>query len=152
MPASLRVFLDASALFAAVWSSEGGARMVLKLGEAGATRLLASSQVLDEVEGALRRKAPEALGAFALLLDQSNIEVVPSPTDQAIHDCLAITGHRGDAGVLAAALDGPVDYFVTLDHQHFLDNPRLNGFAPFPIGTPGDFLAWFRTRWGEAEA
>jgi len=150
MPASPHAFLDASALFAAVWSSEGGARMILKLGEVGAVRLLVSSQVLGEVEGALRRKAPEALGAFALLLDRSNIEVVPLPTDEAIHNCLTITGHRGDAGVLAAALNSQVDYFVTLDRQHFLDNPRLGGFAPFPIGTPGDFLAWLRDRWGEA--
>jgi len=150
MPANPRVFLDASALFAAVWSSEGGARMILKLGEAGAVRLLVSSQVLDEVEGALRRKAPEALGAFALLLDRSNIEVIPLPTDEAIHDCLAITGHRGDAGVLAAALNGQVDYFVTLDRQHFLDNPHLSGFASFPMGTPGDFLAWYRAWLGEA--
>ena len=147
MPASLRVFLDASAMFAAVWSREGGARMILKLGEAGAVRLLVSSQVLGEVEGALRRKAPQALGAFALLLDRSNIEVVPPPTDEAIRGCLAVTGHRGDAGVLAAALNGQVDYFVTLDRQHFLDNPRLSGFAPFPLGTPGDFLAWLRARW-----
>ena len=147
MPASLRVFLDASALFAAVWSSEGGARMILKLGEAGAVRLLVSSQVLDEVEGALRRKALEALGAFALLLDRSNIEVIPSPTDETISDCLEITGHRGDAGVLAAALNSQVDYFVTLDRQHFLDNPRLSGFASFPMGTPGDFLTWLRARW-----
>lgn len=149
MPASPRVFLDASALFAAVWSSEGGARMILKLGEAGAVRLLISSQVLDEVEGALRRKASEALGIFAILLDRSNIEVIASPNDEAILGCLAVTGHRGDAGVLAAALNSWVDYFVTLDRQHFLDNPRLSGFASFPIGTPGDFLAWFRARWEE---
>ena len=150
MPANARVFLDASALSAAVWSSEGGARMILKLGEAGAACLLVSSQVLDEVEGALRCKAPEALGVFALLLDRSNIEVIPLPTDEAIRDCLAITSQRGDAGVLAAALSGQVDYFVTLVRQHFLDNPRLSRFAPFPIGTPGNFLAWFRTRWREA--
>jgi predicted nucleic acid-binding protein len=150
MPANSQVFLDASALFAAVWSSEGGARMFLKLGEAGAVRLMVSSQVLDEVEGALRRKAPEALGAFALLLDRSNIEVTSLPTNEAIRECLVVTGYQGDAGVLAAALNSQVDYFVTLDRQHFLDNPRLSGFAPFPIGTPGDFLAWFRARWGEA--
>jgi predicted nucleic acid-binding protein len=150
MPANPQVFLDASALFAAVWSSEGGARMILKLGEAGAVRLMVSSQVLDEVEGALRRKAPEALGAFALLLDRSNIEVTSLPTDEAIRECLVVTGHQGDARVLAAALNSQVDYFVTLDHQHFLDNPRLSGFAPFPIGMPGDFLAWFRAQWGEA--
>jgi predicted nucleic acid-binding protein len=150
MPANPQVFLDASVLSAAVWSSEGGARMILKLGEAGAVHLLVSSQVLDEVEGALRREASEILGAFALLLDRSNIEVIPLPTDEATRECLVATGHQGDARVLAAALNGQVDYFVTLDRQHFLDNARLSGFASFPIGTPGDFLAWFRARWGEA--
>ncbi|NIO71470.1 MAG: hypothetical protein GTN71_21185 [Anaerolineae bacterium] len=124
--------------------------MILKLGEAGAACLLVSSRVLDEVEGAPRRKAPEALGAFALLLDRSNIEVTSLPTDEAIRECLVVTGHRGDARELAAALNSQVDYFVALDRHYFYDNPRLSRFAPFPIGTPGDFLAWFRAQWGEA--
>ncbi|MGA9350178.1 MAG: hypothetical protein WBW48_15445 [Anaerolineae bacterium] len=33
--------------------------MILKLGEAGAIRLLVCPQVLDEIESALRRKAPD---------------------------------------------------------------------------------------------
>ena len=47
MPARVRAFLDTNALFAGIWSVEGGARMILKLGEAGAIRLLVSSQVLS---------------------------------------------------------------------------------------------------------
>ena len=38
MGVELKVFLDTSALFAAVHSDTGGARLILKLGEAGLYR------------------------------------------------------------------------------------------------------------------
>lgn len=145
-PAKLRVFLDTSALFAGIWSAEGGVRMILKLGEAEAVRLLASSQVLNEIEGVLRRKAPEALGLLAVLLDRSGIEVVSPPPPEMVQQAEALTGHSGDAQVLAAAWLAEVDYFVTLDRQHFLTNPALPAASPIPLGTPGDFLAWYRAQ------
>jgi predicted nucleic acid-binding protein len=144
MPARFSVFLDTSALFAGIWSAEGGARLVLRLAEVGAIRLLVSSQVLDEIERALRRKAPDTLGLLALLLDRSGIEVVPSPTAKMVLDSQALIGHPGDAQMLAAAWAAGADYFVTLDRKHFLDNQALKDNVPFPIGTPGDFLAWYR--------
>lgn len=146
MPARISVFLDTSALFAGIWSAKGGSRMILKLGEAGAIRLLVSPQVLDEIESALRRKAPDMLGLLALLLDRSGIEVVPSPMSKVVQDSQALTGHLGDAQVLAAAWVARADYLVTLDRKHFLDNQALKATVPFPVGTPGDFLAWYRTQ------
>jgi len=146
MPKKVSAFLDTNALFAGVWSAEGGARMILKLGEAGAVRLLLSPQVLAEIEGALCRKAPGSLGLLALLLDRAGVEVVPSPAPEAVSQSRALTGHQGDAIVLAAAQSSGADYFVTLDRAHFLDNPALKSAVPFPIGTPGDFLAWYRER------
>lgn len=139
-------FLDTSALFAGVWSSEGGARMILRLGEAGAIRIAISPRVLAEVEGVLRRKAPEALGALALILDRSQGEVVPEAPSDRVNDCYALTGHAGDAEIIAAAWQAAVDYFVTLDREHFLNNAAVRGAVPFPLGTPGDFLAWYRGR------
>ena len=118
--------------------------MILKLGEAGAINLLVNSTVLSEIERALRRKAPNSLGALALLLDQSGIEVASEPSEQSVRGCLSLTSHPGDAHILAAAWDVEVDYFVTLDRQHFLDNRTLIGSVPFQTGTPGDFLAWYR--------
>jgi predicted nucleic acid-binding protein len=144
MPPRVNVFLDTRALFAGIWSAEGGARMILKLGEAGAIRLLVSPQVLAEAESALRRKAPEALGLLALLLDRSRAEVVPAPTPEAIQASQALTAHPGDAQILAAAWAAGADYFVTLDREHFLDQPDLRGAVPFPLSTPSDFLAWYR--------
>ena len=55
-----KIFLDASALFAAVYSRIGGARMLLRLAEGAAVQVIVSSQVLSETEGALRRKAHPA--------------------------------------------------------------------------------------------
>lgn len=144
MPAKVRAFLDTSALFAGIWSVGGGARMILKLGEAEAIRLLVSSQVLSEIEGTLRRKAPDLLGLLALLLDRSGVEVVPLPAPEVVQKSQALTGHPADAQILAAAWAVGVDYFVTLDQKHFLANPRLKEAVPFPIGTPGDFLTWYR--------
>jgi len=146
MPAKISAFLDTSALFAGIWSATGGGRMILKLGEVGAIRLLVSTQVLDEIESALRRKAPDMRGLLALLLDRSGIEVVPSPMSKVIQDSQALTGHLGDAQVLAAAWATGADYFVALDRKHFLGNPTLRAAVPFPVGTPGDLLAWYRAQ------
>ena len=46
MGVELRVFLDTSVLFAAVHSETGGARLILKLGEAGVVSLWVGPWVL----------------------------------------------------------------------------------------------------------
>ena len=120
--------------------------MILKLGEAGSIRLLISPQVLTEAEGALRRKAPHLLGVLTLLLDRSQVEVVSAPSATAIKENKRLTGHRGDAYVLAAARAVAPEYFVILHRQHFLDNQPLKDAVPFEVGTPRDFLAWYRAR------
>ena len=146
MPTSVRVFLDTSVLFAGIWSAEGGARMILKLGEARAVRVLVSSHVLQEAENVLRRKAPDLIGLLALLLDRSGAETVAAPLPDFVQECLALTSYPADALVLAAAKMTAADYFVTLDREHFLNNDALKRAMPFPVGTPGDFLAWYRGR------
>lgn len=146
MPAA-QAFLDTSALFAAIWSVEGGGRMVLRLGEAGAVQLVVSRQVLAELERALRSKAPDALPALAVLLDRIGVEVAPEPGREVLASCESLVAHAGDAVILAAAIASGADYFVTLDRQHFLENARLRQAVPFVVGTPGDFLVWFRGRY-----
>ena len=145
MASVARVFVDTSALFAAVLSATGGARMVLKLGEAGAVKLLASRQVLSEAEGALRRKAPEALPDLGLLLERAGLEVVSSAGRSKVGKLLDAVGHPGDAQIAADALAAEADYLVTLDKAHLLGNRHLARAVPYAIGAPGDFLAWFRS-------
>jgi predicted nucleic acid-binding protein len=139
------IFLDISALFSGIWSATGGTRMLLKLGEAQAVKLTVSSQVLTEIENVLRRKAPQSLGSLALLLDRSRIQVASQAPAEQITFCQSIVNYKPDAIVLAAAWTAAVDYFVTLDSKHFLDNEQLHSLAPFPVGTPGSCLAWYRS-------
>jgi predicted nucleic acid-binding protein len=142
--AASKVFLDTSALFAGPWSREGGARLLLQLGEAGVLQLRVSALVLEEIERALREKAPETLGRLALVLDRSRLEVAPKPRPARVRQARKLVRHPGDALVIAAAWDAGVDYFVTLDRKHFLDNRALRAALPFPMGTPGDCVAWLR--------
>jgi len=137
-------FLDTSALFAAVWSEKGGARAILDLGEARLVDLVISSQVLTEIESALRRKAPAALGPLTLLLDTARVRVAPSPAAEQVASARELVAHPGDACVLAGALGVETDYFVTLDRKHFLDNATLVAAVPFAVVTPGAFLEKIR--------
>lgn len=143
-PSKPSLFLDASALFAAIFSETGGARMLLKLGEGGLIDLVVSHQVLAEVEGALRRKAPAALGHMALLLNRARCRTMPNPPQDKVAPWLAHILYAPDAAVFAAAVIAQADYFVTLDRQHLLGNSALEAASPLPIGTPGDALAWLR--------
>jgi predicted nucleic acid-binding protein len=145
MPSELRVFLDTSVLFAAVLSETGGARLILKLGEAGVLRLLVGPRVLQEADGVLARKAPESKGLFALLLDQAGVEVGPAPNVASRDRAERIMDYAPDARILAEALAAQVNYFVTFDRRHFIDNPSILD-VPFPVGIPEEFLAWLRER------
>jgi predicted nucleic acid-binding protein len=140
------IFLDTSALFSGIWSETGGARMLLKLGEAQAIKLHVSSQVLTEIENVVRRKSPQSLGALALLLNRGRISVCFRPSADHVVKCQSLVEYEPDAVVLAAAWEAGVDYFVTLDRKHFLSNEKLHNTAPFKIGTPGSCLAWYRNQ------
>ena len=146
MAGKVRIFLDTSALFAGIWSEKGGARIILKLGEMGAIQLLVSRQVMAEIDAVLRRKAPHLLGLLAVRLDAANVEILAQPSEEAWKRAADLVVHPGDGLVLAAALDARLDYFVTLDRTHLLDNDRLTQAVPFPVGMPGDFLAWWQER------
>ena len=146
MPPTTRAFLDTSALFAAIWSEEGGGRMLLRLGEAGPVQIVVSRQVLAELERAIRSKAPHALGSLAVLLDRIHVEVAPEPGREVLTTCEGLVAHPGDAKVLGAAVASEADYFVTLDRRHFLESAKLRQAVAFVVGTPGDFLVWFRGR------
>ncbi len=139
-----RIFLDTSAILAGIWSPDGGGRMILKLGEAGALKLITSRDVLGELERVFRRKAPELLGELAIIMDRSRFQIGSSPKKRDVENNLILVGHPGDASIITAARSMDVDFFVTLDRKHFIQNKRLVKEVYFPIGTPGDMLEWYR--------
>lgn len=143
MRAELKVFLDTSVLFAAVHSETGAARLILKLGEAEALSLWVGPWVLKEAEGLLARKSPMSKRYLALLLDRSRVQVGDKSDDSDLQQAQSVIDYLPDAQVVAEALAVGVDYFVSFDQEHLVGNPRA-GKLPFPIGTAGDFLAWYR--------
>ena len=151
MGVELKVFLDTSVLFAAVHSETGGARLILQLGEAGAVSLWVGPWVLKEAEAMLGRKSPRSKGYFALLLDRSGVQVGEEADESALHQARSAIDYVPDAQVIAEALVLGVDYFVSFDREHLVGNPRA-GELPFPIGTAGDFLAWYGERLLEASS
>ena len=152
MTAKVNVFLDTSALFAGIWSSTGGARMILRLGEAGVINIQVCALVLNEIDNVFRKKSPDNLSYLALILDRSGTTVAPNPSEDFFRKCYQLIPHKGDAEIIAAAWEIMTDFFVTLDRRHFIDNASLVKVVPFPIGTPGDFLAWFRGRFSNQQS
>lgn len=92
----------------------------------------------------MRRKLPEKLDRMLVALDTTIAHIEPTPASSFIKPLLPLVDYHNDALVLAAALAAQVDFFVTLDRQHFPHNDPLRSALPFPIGTPGNCLAWHR--------
>jgi len=143
----IKLFFDSSALFAGIVSATGAARALLILGESGHINLLVSEQVIAETEGALARKIPRALPDFRLALRSTNLSIVRNPSQEEIHNHAEIIAHPADVPIVVAALKAQVDYLVTLNRKHFIDDPKVSTRAGIPIGTPGDALQWFRERY-----
>ena len=148
MEDEVRVFLDTSALFAAVYSETGGARQILKLGEAGALQIWIGSWVLQEADRVIEQKSPKSKPTFALLLDRARVQVGEEASAEAREKALAVVEYRPDAQIIAKALMVGVDYLVSFDRAHLIGNPRLTAL-PFTVGTASDCLAWYRTRLAE---
>lgn len=140
-----KVFLDTNILIAAIFSATGGAREILRLGEIGAIQLFVSQDVLAELEENVLKKKPQHLAIIAIVLEHSGVEVVEPPAVETVQHCQHFLAYADDAVVLAAAIDAQVDYFVTLDRQHFLNNLLIPTTLPVLLGAPSDFLAWYRT-------
>ena len=141
-PPVAKVFLDTSVVFAAVLSSQGGARMLLRLGETGYLRLLVGPQVLKECEAVVRRKAPDTLPDLALLLDAARVEITGEASPESLESARRWLSYPPDALILAEALEAQADWLVTHDVRHFLTIPP--DVLPLRVGTPGDVLEWLR--------
>ena len=140
-----RVFLDTSALIAGLVSPRGASNLILSLAEAAVITLVVSEEVLVEAERNLRARLPRAIPAYQRFLAACPIEKA-DPPDAAEVAAAAEIIHPKDAPILAAAMALRVDYLVTLDRKHFLDDPEVAHRSGLRIGTPGDFLAWLRAR------
>ena len=138
-----RVFLDTSALLAALASPTGVSNMILTLAEARLITLVVSEQVLVEAERNLQEKLSKAIPEYRRFLAACPLEKASTPSAADVAIAKEII-HPKDASILIAAMNGQVDYLVTLNRKHFLDDPEVARTSGLRIGVPHDFLAWLR--------
>jgi putative PIN family toxin of toxin-antitoxin system len=136
----IRVFLDASALFAAVYSSSGSARDLLLLVVEDEVQVVVSQDVLDEVQRNLSRKVPEKVAMFQQLLALADPEVIADPGQEAVRSAEEYVVAK-DAPIVAAAINAQPDYLVTYDRKHLLDPPTVAQRSGLTIVTPDVVIA-----------
>ena len=140
------IFLDSSALFAGIVSAEGASRALSLLGERRLIVITVSEQVVAETERALARKVPQALLYFREALRSTGLRIVRDPSSEDVEAHQDIVSHPPDVPIVLAAMRAKVNYLVTLNRRHFIDDPTVAARSGLRIGAPRDALDWVRTR------
>ena len=135
--------MDSSALFAAMLSSAGAARELVRLAVNDEIELVISEDVVVETRRNIERKVPELLDLVDRLLDAVDPEIVPSPSKKAVRIAEAYVAKK-DAFIIAAAIDANVDFVATFDRQHLIDPPQVSSRSGLNIETPGTILNQLR--------
>lgn len=138
----MRVFVDASVLFAAIVSPSGASRELILRAQVQAVTLVVSPYVLAEVERNLARKAPINAPLFAAIQEIAGFEVV-QPTAEQIKQAADYTEPK-DAPVVAAAQAGFCEYLTTFDRKHLINPPEVAEKSGLKIVTPDVVLAHLR--------
>jgi uncharacterized protein len=113
----MKLFLDANIIFTAVYSDQGRSRGMFRLAAAGKCSLFTSAFAHEEAFRNLHNKAPQKLADLTVLMKQVNM--LPEPHPKWVSRATALPLVQKDAPVLAAALQGNVDIFVTGDRHDF---------------------------------
>ncbi len=140
----INLFLDSSALIAGIVSAKDAARVLLLLAESGHITVTISEQVLTESERAIARKAPHALSDLRQAILASKVRIARDPSLDDVFAHLNLISHPADIPIVLAAMQAKIDYLVTLNRKHFIDDSAVALQAGLRIGTPGDALIWVR--------
>jgi predicted nucleic acid-binding protein len=138
------LFFDSSAVVAGAVSTSGAVNALFMLAVAEEITITISEQVVIESERALALKSPHSLPNYRDLLRMAKPRIVRIPAPKEVAKYHSIISDPTDAPILAAAIKAGVDYLVTLNRKHFLDDPEVAEKSGLRIGTPGDALAWVR--------
>jgi len=135
---------------AGIISAEGASRALLLLAEDEKILITVSEQVIAEVERNIARKVPRALALARELILHARLSIVRDPQRQQVLEHRDWIQHPADVPILVAAVQARVDYLVTLNTRHFLDNPAVAQRSGLRMGTPYDALAWVRDQFSKS--
>jgi len=129
----MRIFLDANVIFAACWSPEGRAALLVSIGRAGKVQLVTSPHALEETRRNLQVKRPDALDELARVRQVVQLGGEGSHAQVAWAAELGLPA--GDAPILAAVVALKADMLATGDARHFgrLYGVRCDGVLVVPI-------------------
>ncbi len=133
----MKLFLDANVIFTAAYSAQGLSRALFRLAAAGKCSLCTSAFAHEEAVKNIQKKAPDKIADLTALMQQ--VDILPEPHPQLVIRAERLPLSGKDAPVLAAAIQGKVDIFVTGDRRDFghLFGQVLEGVK---ILTPTDTL------------
>ncbi|MDO9087684.1 MAG: PIN domain-containing protein [Anaerolineaceae bacterium] len=140
----INLFFDSSALFAGIISDKGAARALHLLAEDRKLKILVSEQVIIEVERNIARKIPRILNGAREMIRESNVIIYNDPSKDEVSEHINWINHGVDVPILVSASKANVDFLVTLNTKHFLNDPEVSFRSGLRIGTPGDALSWVR--------
>ncbi len=139
----VRVFLDASVLFSASYSARGASREIIRRGIRDELIIVVSRYVLEEVERNLREKVPRAVGAFQEFVTLVSPEIADDPSPSELKEAASYINLK-DAPIVVAAVRAEVEYLVTLDRRHFVQDPKVAERSGPNIVTPNELVAILR--------
>ncbi len=71
---------------------------------------------------------------------------MPDPSSEDVQAHLALISDPTDVPILLSAMEHQMDFLVTLNRRHFLDDARVAARSGLRIGNPGDVLAWLQAQ------
>lgn len=137
----IKVFLDSSVLVAASASKTGASAFVLGYCHKKKVLGYTSLDALGEAKKNITLKLePFSQNRFAFFLQHANILLVENPSVEEIAKCEKVINVK-DAPILAAAINSPASFLLTLDRKHFL-KPEVMAFTKsLKVSTPGEFVS-----------
>ncbi|MCH7662945.1 MAG: PIN domain-containing protein [Chloroflexi bacterium] len=137
-----RIFLDASVIFSACYSSRGHSHDLILMAVRGEYDLVSSKLVVEEARRNLARTSEDYVLFLDFVLENITIQFV-RPTKRQV---LSAASHVAlkDAPIIAAAKRAQVDLLVSLDKKHLLGKPELAKYAEADIVTPREAVAHIR--------
>ena len=134
-----RVFLDASVLFSASYSSRGASREIIRRGIWGELTVVVSRYVLEEVRRSLEAKAARAVDAYEEFVSLLSPEITPDASHAELKEAASYVNLK-DAPVVAAAVRAEVEYLVTLERRHLMRDSVVGRRSGLNIVTPEQLL------------
>lgn len=139
-----RVFLDSGVILSGLFSDRGAPRLILDMMTLDLPTLTGLTGRLDllEIERNIRQKLPDALSVWGKCESRLRLEVVPVPSswDLAL---LGETAESMDLPVVASAINGKADFFVSGDNRllsRLEHRPDILFRAASPTGFLGSVL------------